>query len=91
MSPLYIAVAFCIGSPMHPPSAAYHRDGTPLDAYQCDEGAYWDDGGVGGMPIEVCRNKLENIHDRGNIVKMCVIVGSGVSIDSLKVDWGGKN
>jgi hypothetical protein len=93
----YIAFAICVGSPVHAPSASYNRDGSPIDAHQCDV-MTWEDGGgdvlkggVGHLDLKACLAKLGTMHERGNIVKFCALQPESPTehaiVPRLHVEW----
>ena len=90
--PLYIAVALCIGSPPPASPGASIMDGA--DIALCDRGV-WAEGLLdSGLPMDKCREVLAQMHDRGNIAKMCVLLTDTAGkplrvppIDSFYVEW----
>ena len=81
---LYVAVALCIGSPSDwSPDKAPSINGVRVGA--CDYGIWYVSNGQKGYTEDECLSVLKNMHERGNVFKMCVPIDGAIS--GGHVEW----
>jgi hypothetical protein len=78
---LYVAIAICIGSPG--PQIGSTVNGVAIAA--CDVGERIE--GWPGVPENDCRALLDDMHDKGNIVKFCLQADDEGNLPNFRVEW----
>lgn len=81
MTNLFAAIVICIGSPG--PQALPTINGIPVS---CDYGVWVDDNVGKGYTSDQCAVMLNNMHESGNVVKICVPVASSY-VKHFSVEW----